>query len=191
MAAPPEVTHLDACAAPGAQRLFVLRDDERARATLPFAFRYWATDLAANSPVNVTSNGWISLSTDTLSTRSGSLPNPAAPNAVLAPYWRDIQIRGDGVCVATLGTAPARRFVVEWRNALDVNNASTQLTFEVVLHEGTHLIDLSYQAMTNAASATVGLENPSGSEAISGCLGSTTPWCRPPAGTRLRFAPIP
>ena len=188
---PPEVTYVDVCGTAGAMRVLTLQDDARVRVSLPFAFRYWSSDLAAGSPVNVTSNGWVSLSATTSFLRSSSIPTTAEPNATLAPYWRDIQVRGDGVCVITLGAAPDRRFAVEWKNALDVNNANTQFTFELVLHETTHVIDFAYRTMTNAPSATVGVENPAGTEAVTQCPDDAGTWCRPVAGSRFRYLPIP
>lgn len=188
---PPEVAYVDVCGTAGATRVLTLQDDARVRVSLPFAFRYWSTDFAVGSPLNVTTNGWVSLSATTSFLRSSSIPATLEPNATLAPYWRDIQVRGDGVCVTTLGASPARRFAVEWKNALDVNNANTQFTFELVLHETTHVIDFAYRTMTNAPSATVGVERPDGAEAASHCAADAGTWCRPVAGSRFRYLPIP
>lgn len=188
---PPGVAHLDACAAPGASRLFRSQDDERTRVALPFAFRFWATDHPAGSPVNVTTNGWISLSDTTETRRSSTLGIPYEPNAVVAPFWRDIVMSGDGMCVATIGASPDRRFVVEWRNATDTLNASTRFTFELVLHETTNLIDFSYVALTSPYAASVGLENQAGTEAVSSCPADAGNYCRPAVGSRVRYQPIP
>ena len=72
-----------------------------------------------------------------------------------------------------------------------MNNANTQFTFELVLHESTNVIDFAYRTMTNAPSATVGVENPAGTEAVSHCPEDAGAWCRPVAGSRFRYLPIP
>lgn len=188
---PPGVTHLDACAATGATRLFRYGDDERTRVSLPFAFRFWATNHPAGSPVNVTTNGWISLSDTTETRRSSTLGITYEPNAVIAPFWRDIVMSGEGMCVATMGASPDRRFVVEWRNATDTTNASTRFSFELVLHETTNLIDFSYVALSSPYAASVGLENQAGTEAVSSCAADAGAYCRPTVGSRVRYQPIP
>jgi hypothetical protein len=73
----------------------------------------------------------------------------------------------------------------------NTGGASTNvLNFEVSLNERDASIDLLYATMTGALAATVGVENPAGTEAVGGCpAGPTVTSCVIPANARFRFEP--
>lgn len=181
---------IDACSAPGRLTYLASTDDGATRISLPFAFRYWASDLPAGSPINVTSNGWIGMLGDTNASLSGTLPSTTAPNAVIAPYWGDNQTRSPGICVATVGAAPNRQWVIEWANAHHYANSSPSLTFEVVFSEANGNIDFVYSTMSGVRTSTVGIENQAGSAGVGGCSGGAYS-CAPASGSRVRFSPVP
>ncbi len=183
------VPFIDACAVPGHTEILAMTDDGSARVPLPFAFRYWATDHPAGFNVNVCTNGWMSLDGGTLASLSGTVPATSTPNAVIAPHWGDNVTRG-AICVATIGTAPNRQFVVHWPNARYFASTTAMVTFEVVLHEGSGLIDLAYDTMTGTVNRTMGIENHTGMMGINACPGGTGT-CQPMTGQRVRFVPIP
>lgn len=190
----PRPTFIDACSLPGRQTLLSAADDQSARVQVPFQFRYWSTMLAAGTPINVSTNGWINaqLPPSTLSSLSGTIPGAAQPNAVIAPYWSDVVTRG-GMCLATVGAAPARRWIVMWNDvyhygsAVADGGATQHLTFEVVLYEGSHAIEFAYQRMDGAGPVTVGIENYAGDVGVSGCPGTTNTRCVPAANSAVRF----
>ena len=93
------------------------------------------------------------------------------------------------MCVATVGTAPNRRFVAQWANTRNLGG-NLIMDFEIVLHEGTNLIDLMYRTM-DTTSRTVGMENQTGTMGISGCPTATSYSCAPMTNSRVRFRPIP
>jgi hypothetical protein len=74
---------------------------------------------------------------------------------------------GSSVIVNTFGTAPNRKFVVEWSNMSVLDEAGTDLnatlTFEVILFEGSNDIQFVYQSLSGArsdgSSATVGMQD--------------------------------
>ena len=183
-------TFIDACSVPGRLTYLAGADDAAVRVSLPFAFRYWTTDLAANAQINLTSNGWIGMLGDTAADLGGTLPNASAPNGVIAAYWRDNYNRSPGMCVATVGTAPNRQWVVEWQNQYHYGSGSESLTYEIVLSETTNTIDLVYQTMSGVGSGAVGSENAAGTAGVGGCPGGGT-ICGPTSGYRTRFAPAP
>jgi hypothetical protein len=132
------------------------------------------------------------LGTGTLASISGTIPSTTTPNGVLAPQWRDLETRADGICVATAGATPDRRFVIQWSNVgvYSFPSAAGNLNFEVVLNERDLSIDFLYTAMTGAMAATVGLENQTGTLGIGGCpVGATTYSCVVPASAGVRFTP--
>jgi hypothetical protein len=182
---------LDACAAPGRTTHLASRDDGSETVTLPFAFRYWATNLTAGAMINITSNGWIGMLGAPDASLGGTIPSTGTPNGVIAPYWADNYTRAPGMCVATFGTAPNRQWVVEWLNAYHYASGSESLTFEVVLTETANTVDFVYQTMTGAnASRVVGIESPDGALGVGGCAGGGYN-CAPANGYRVRFTPAP
>ncbi|MFO0631176.1 MAG: hypothetical protein U0325_36895 [Polyangiales bacterium] len=175
------------------------------RVELPFAFRYWSTNLAAGAMVNVATSGFLNLTGGTDTARTGTIPSTVAPNGLIAPYWRDQRMRG-GVCLATLGAAPNRQWVIEWNDAgfaatgdagVSLDGGApvapeSHLTYEVILTEGTNTIDFVYQRMEPFLQATVGIENVTGaSPGASGCPDPSVFACTPFPSYVVRFEPIP
>jgi hypothetical protein len=189
--APDTVRFLDACAAPGHTNHMDGADDAFERVPLPFAFRYWATNLTAGALVNITSNGWIGLDGMPNAALGGSIPTASAPNAVIALHWTDNMNRNP-MCVATFGTAPNRQWVVEWdaHHYCCSDEPGVSLTYEVILSETSNFIDFVYQTIAGARGGTAGLENPAGTAAVGACPGGATA-CTPTTGTRVRFQPTP
>jgi len=69
----------------------------------------------------------------------------------------------------SIGTAPARRFVIEWTNWQSVSGASSErLTFQAKLFETTGVIELHYctinpvNVRNTGSQATVGVEDSTG-----------------------------
>jgi hypothetical protein len=91
------------------------------------------------------------------------VPNPALPNGIIAGLW-DVLFPPPGEFFSqTLGTAPNRQFVVEFKG---VQNFETGLddTWEIILHEGTNEIVVHYQAAHGSVGfgSTAGIENTAG-----------------------------
>jgi len=142
-------------------------DDVTTAVTLPFSVPFYGQSY---SSVNVDTNGVVYFSTSATS-HAGSVALPTSnPTGFIAALWDDLQIDGSGsVHTATVGTAPNRQFVIEWRGARFVDDWATQISAEVLLSE-TGTITLNYQGLTNSlgkgSNATVGIENPAGTSAI-------------------------
>jgi hypothetical protein len=180
---------LNACTAPGRTQVLTNVDDSTATLTVPFSFRFWARDIAAGATAGVSSNGTLQLNGAPLAALSGSIPSTTAPNGVIAPYWRDLVTGSAGVCSGVFGTAPNRQWVVQWTSVRHYLG-SENLTFEIVITEGTNTIDLVYGTMSGSSTATVGVENDDGTAAVGGCSGSATS-CAPASNSRVRFVPAP
>ncbi len=190
-AAPAGVTFTDACVLAGAQRFVAGADDAGALTAIPFAFRYWDRDFVAGTQANVCSNGWLGFGyTTTDPTISTTLPSTGAPNAVAALWMTDLYAPAAGVCVATTGTAPNRRWITSWTNATNYSSRVDTLNFSLTLHETTNLIDIAYGTLAIPSGRTpsaVGLENVDGSLAVSHCATGTV--CTPTSGTAFRYTP--
>lgn len=179
---PASVVYANVCGTPGATTVLPSVDDNAVVARLPFGFRFWGATLPANSGVGVSSNGFISLDGVGSSETAGSIPAATAPNGVIAANWIDIVTGTTGVCYATQGAAPSRRWVVQWANARRYSSASSPINMEIVLSEGTNTIDLLY-GPTMTAGGVVGVENQTGTQAV------TWPATMALANARLRFSP--
>ncbi len=102
-----------------------------------------------------------------------SLPNPAFPNAMICPYWADLDPGQAGSTrLGTEGTAPNRKFVVSWVGVPRHESPGSTLTFQVLLCETTNDIVFQYGDVQPAdgdygagRNATVGIEDATGTSA--------------------------
>jgi hypothetical protein len=113
---------------------------------------------------------------------NGSFPSTSDPNnGVIAPFWDDLVVNGN-IYYQTFGTTPNRYLIVQWHNTTHYSATSSTIRFQVVLWESG---DISFRYGTlsgtysNGSSATVGLEDLTGSDGHqhsrdSGVLSSNT-----------------
>jgi hypothetical protein len=165
----------DISGASGGVSVLAGTDDATAVLTLPFEFRFYG----GNYPLAcVSSNGAMYFVTDpshcagfeadfaNVDITAAPVPNdrPAA-----LPFWTDLtfQVAGGGaVFYQTLGSAPARRFIVQWNNAYP-QGSSTPVTFQAILAEQGNRLLFQYKNVTlgagdparNGGRSTVGIRN--------------------------------
>jgi hypothetical protein len=141
--------------------------------TIPFDFTMFNTN---NTGVKFTKQGKLALGSTSLgiSGTPVALPSTGAPHPALFPFWDGLT--GGQMCYKTVGTAPARQFVVEWKNMnfVAAPGVGSSLDFEAILSEGTSNIDVVYNSMVgtgtsagreNGAKATVGIQDETGTVA--------------------------
>jgi len=183
--------YVDACALPGHRTYLPNADDGNASEALPFAFQAFGVPVTT---AYFTANGVLGFSTATWNFNNTALPAARGSQSVYA-FWDDLALR-DGICTATVGTAPNRTFVVEWHDAgFFPRMEEAHLSFEVVLVEGSNLIEVLYQRMEGASDRALG------SNATTGIQGDDTPgstdtvsfnMARPMlAGSAIRWSPAP
>ncbi|NGM15036.1 carboxypeptidase regulatory-like domain-containing protein [Verrucosispora sioxanthis] len=144
-------------------------DDAATMVALPFPVRFHGESYTSG---RVHTNGLVSfgpVSGEPDTWVNPTMPALAAPNAVVAPFWDDFEVDASAsVRTQTVGSAPNRSFVVEWRNVGFRPTNAQRVTFEVIFHEDGR-IAFHYGAMSTptqqGAGATVGLENASGTVA--------------------------
>lgn len=168
-------------------------DSVSAAQRLPFTFTFYG---GRYSRIYVGSNGLLGMISTAMSIyANSSIPLPSWPNLTICPYWDDLNpTNGGSVRIGTVGSAPNRKVVISWLNVPPVRAATAKLTFQAILCEGTNDIIFQYQnvAPTNTAygagaSATVGLENDTGSEACAFSYNSRSL----ANGMAIRFAALP
>jgi hypothetical protein len=164
-------------------------DDRTVTVSLPFDFAYFAS---LESQVSICSNGWVAFG-NRASTNSANpaLPSAVAPDGVLAPLWDDLSTGTAGVVKTFVtGDPGARQFVIVWENVDTFDaTASSDLSFQVVLHEGIGVIDFAYGAggTWNGLSYTAGIERQDGAVAFGGPNLGNTNSGKPT--TDIRFQP--
>lgn len=147
-------------------------DDAVVTVTLPFATAIYDQNIASGSTITVSTNGNVQFIASGGSTAFGNTALPAAafgPTVpVLMPFWDDLDLRttGGGIYTQTIGTAPNRQFVIEWRGRhFSETNGPQSVNFAVILNEGSsgafeyrYVETGSAAAIANGASATVGVQ---------------------------------
>jgi len=153
-----------------------LGNDESANVTLPFTFTYYGEDY---TELGVCSNGWAALGGVPeweYAFWNWSIPFALGPDAMVAPFWDDIDPVQHGGKVLTRSMGDGR-FVVEWSRA-GVDYDMIDQTFEIVFYDpavyptatGDGEILFQYHEIHNTHVeknfSTVGIENPEQTDGI-------------------------
>jgi hypothetical protein len=102
------------------------------------------------------------------------IPSPPAwarPNAAVYPFWNDwMVIDGATIRTGTVGSAPNRQFVIEWRDVMADQPPHPRVSFQVVFHE-TGEIAMAWDGigpslLEQGENGVIGIENGAGSEAL-------------------------
>ncbi|MFN2227835.1 MAG: carboxypeptidase regulatory-like domain-containing protein, partial [Anaerolineae bacterium] len=143
-----------------------LSDDAEANVNLPFAFHFYGSPSTA---LRVGNNGGLLFGTTSgeLAYANTSL-DAAGVDDLLVPFWDDLDDETGNVYYKTVGTAPYRRFVVEWydRPHYNYGGGVGDATTEMILYETTNNIKFQYQDVVfgnadwdGGASVTVGIRS--------------------------------
>jgi len=147
-------------------------DDAVVGVLLPFATVIYGNPVASGAGIQVSTNGTVQF---VATGGSLALANSALPAAVfgtavpvLLPLWDDLDLRstGGGIYTQTIGAAPNRQFLIEWRGRHFSESSGPQsINFAVVLNEGASgAFEYRYvqtgtsAAVANGLSATVGIQ---------------------------------
>jgi hypothetical protein len=147
-------------------------DDQSSFSMIPigFTFNFCGVDYTEVKP---NSNGWLSFADvfpQPWEMRENETWNINLMTPMVQPLWDDLSgfdfnSGNPGYfAYSTVGTAPNRVFIAEWRNWLWFFFASAPtISFQVRLHETSNVIDYVYRqengALTFAESATIGITN--------------------------------
>ena len=163
----------------GAQH-YSLGDDDHEIVTLPFTFKYYDNDYDV---LTVNTNGWAAFGPDYINYfRNWSIPMPLGPDAMLAPFWDDLDndtlVNGQEVArpidIYTFHDQTNQQYIIEWHEVWNgFGDRSFLETFQIILHDpagsvvaddGNGVIEFQYFEVhdvdqTNNFS-TVGIESP-------------------------------
>jgi hypothetical protein len=140
-------------------------DDEFVSVALPFTFRFYGVDYAT---AFVSTNGNVNFLAGNTSTGNAAIPSTGNPNAAIFAYWDDLHVDAPAASLRTdtLGTAPNRRFVVEWRNVSIFGDPTRRLDVSLTLFENGQILtqtrNLADDGRERGNSASLGIENATG-----------------------------
>lgn len=124
--------------------------------------------------IRITDNGMISVGGPafTMSFQNQQMPNPAAPNGVLAPFWADFDIggsNGGAILYNLLNVGDDQWFVWEWNDVARWNQPDgDRYTFSIWIKLGTDEVYFNYPSMPSSlGTGTVGFENIAGDVGLS------------------------
>jgi gliding motility-associated-like protein len=111
----------------------------------------------------ICSNGFITFDPLAGTGFAQSIPSTLNPSDLIAGAWLDLNptVSGATIDTRTIGTDGSRQFIVNY-NDVYVNRTSDAVKFQIVLHEGTNLIDINTTYTGSLTNATQGIENSGG-----------------------------
>ncbi len=121
-----------------------------------FTFTYCSV---AYTTLSISWNGWValgaSIGTSGLTTYQADLSDAQGyhmPRPILAPMWTDLYYAATGqISYKTSGVAPTRTFTVEWSNAGFFSSTAPKSSVELILYEGSNIIDFVYNKISTGA----------------------------------------
>lgn len=157
----------------------VLNDDDHDIVDLPFSFRYYNNDYDV---MTINSNGWASFGPDYINYfRNWSIPMPLGPDAMLAPFWDDLdndtlvngQEVGRPIDIYTFHDESNQQYIIQWHEVWNgFGDRSFLETFQVILYDpaslvaddGNGVIEFQYFEVNDVDQinnySTVGIESP-------------------------------
>jgi len=155
-------------ASDGSATTYSLGDDAAVSISLPFTFNLYDTGYTT---AQISSNGFLRLGAGAATSYTNvAIQTIGDPEGFIAPWWNDLNPGlGGTVWSRTLGSAPARQFVVTWEGIEAYGLAGTAVTFQVVLSEATGDVTFQYldtltgsSQLDGGASSTIGIEDADG-----------------------------
>jgi hypothetical protein len=167
----------------GTQKLALSGDDSTLQIDTPFPVLLYGKPY---DHATVSTNGVISFDSQPNAFGNGPIPEANQPNNSLYPFWDDLFVDDQaGVYTATVDDT----FVVEWRNVRMYADVDQRLSFSAAIRrDGT--VSYSYRDLTagdlaRGGSATIGLENADGTDALAYSINSPVVT----AGSGVTFRP--
>ena len=143
---------------------------------LGFSFNFYGNTY---DKVNIWSNGFLQFGPPQVDPtgsgffKGGPIPSTALPNNIIAFAWTDWspQLVYGGIRYETRGTAPNRRFLLQFNNVPEYSScrcATGLLMMQLVLNEGSNVITIytnTLKITNNSQRITQGIENATGTAA--------------------------
>ncbi len=124
-----------------------LGDDDSFDIAMPFSFTFYGT---TSNIMSVSNNGGIEfgISGGFVTGFNASLPSGSLSAPAILPLWDDFDNESGNVYTDTRGSAPNRRFIVEWYNRVHYTGNTDSATFEVIFNEADGTLQFEYADVT-------------------------------------------
>ena len=147
-------------------------DDGYITTTLPFGFDFFGVAKPGGAELRIGTNGYATFGTSATSYSNAAIPNTAAPNDFLAPFWDDLNITGaEGLHYEVVGDPGSQTLVLQWGTIPAWPTEGGPMRYQVQLDEATGNIWFLYDVVgthprNTGSSATIGLENSTGTVGV-------------------------
>ncbi len=158
-------------------------DDISSDLPLGFTFNFYGTDFTT---VKVCSNGFMSFTSTSSPYINDPIPDAAAPNNMIAPYWDDLNPSSGGT-VYYYADVENNRFIVEWDAVVHYGTSDPQ-TFQVILNDDQSMV-FQYATTNGQAGSTVGIENAGGTDGLEIVFNAA--YIHDGLATQISFTPPP
>ncbi|MCK5759788.1 MAG: choice-of-anchor D domain-containing protein, partial [Candidatus Delongbacteria bacterium] len=140
-------------------------DGESSLIGLGFTFNYYGVDYTS---VMIGANGAISFTGTSLGTANATIPTDDAINALISPFWDDLNPSDFGEIYYYYDSANSR-FIVEWDGVPDYTSTHDGLpnTFQIILNQNGKIVFQYADMQGELTNCTVGIEDHDGTD---GCL---------------------
>lgn len=153
-------------------------DNDYTTYPIPFNIRFCMGNFSAGSNIYISSNGFVSFSsTGAHDPINQNIPNPNAPNLLVAALWDNLHGYSNGeVSADVFGSAPNREFVITWSPWYYNGSSVDPIEFQIIFYETNvsnmnNTVEIQYKDVfgdswrDRGSSATVGIENVNGQSA--------------------------
>ncbi|MBD3170105.1 MAG: T9SS type A sorting domain-containing protein [candidate division Zixibacteria bacterium] len=135
-------------------------DDNSVLLNIPFDFEFYGD---IKTSVTVSTNGYLTFGSSGTTYTNDPIPDSSTPNSLICPFWDDLhQQSGTNYYYYD---EPNRRFIIQYNNWGYYSGGGT-VTMQVHLYENNKIMFLYEQMTGTTTSATVGIENPNGSDGL-------------------------
>lgn len=136
-----------------------------------FSFSFYGNSY---NQFNVSSNGLILFGSGSTDGTEDPIPASTAPNNFIAALWDDLIVGSSGkILYATVGASPNRKLIIQGINIGFYPTPIFMGTYLVILYESSNKIQVQYRIIVDGSdprahggSATIGIENSTGTEGI-------------------------
>ena len=138
-------------------------DGESGAIDLGFTFNYYGVDYTS---IVVGANGAVTFTGTDIAFQNPMIPDPATSNAVIAPFWDDLDpSSGQSDDIYYYYDSANNRFIIQYNEIINFNG-SNKNTFEIILNENGKIL-FQYQLMNGTLnSCTIGIENEDGTDGL-------------------------
>jgi subtilisin family serine protease len=128
---------------------------------LGFTFSFYGTDYTG---VRICTNGFMTFTSTATDYSNDPIPNGVDPNAMIAPFWDDLNPNYGGTIYYYQDVAN-QQFIVEWDAVDHYSPSGNYETFQAILKADGSMV-FQYRTVSLGTSCTVGVESPDGSDGL-------------------------